>query len=140
MARPLPGLDVPVINPTGQMNQAWFEFFQSLSSVVKALGIAPASFAVSPVTPGDTTVSVTVPTLSDSDNGPGTGVPHNHIGNNNGSAQALWDSFTTIAAYNNAIRADLLASQTAVTALNDRVTELENKLNAVVTDLAARYP
>lgn len=30
MARPLPGLDVPVVNPqTGQMNQAWYEYFQS---------------------------------------------------------------------------------------------------------------
>jgi hypothetical protein len=30
MARPLPGLDVPVVDPqTGQMTQAWFEYFQS---------------------------------------------------------------------------------------------------------------
>lgn len=29
MARPLPELDVPVINPqTGLMTQAWFEYFQ----------------------------------------------------------------------------------------------------------------
>ena len=29
MAKPLPGLDVPVVNPqTGQMTQAWFEYFQ----------------------------------------------------------------------------------------------------------------
>lgn len=28
-AKPLPGLDVPVVNPqTGQMNQAWFDYFQ----------------------------------------------------------------------------------------------------------------
>jgi hypothetical protein len=27
--RPLPGLDVPVVNPqTGLMTQAWFEYFQ----------------------------------------------------------------------------------------------------------------
>lgn len=30
MARPLPGLDVPVINTqTGLMTQAWYEFFAS---------------------------------------------------------------------------------------------------------------
>lgn len=30
MAKPLPALDVPVINPqTGYMTQAWFEYFQS---------------------------------------------------------------------------------------------------------------
>jgi hypothetical protein len=30
MARPLPGLDVPVVDPqTGQMTQAWWEYFQS---------------------------------------------------------------------------------------------------------------
>lgn len=30
MARPLPGLDVPVTNPqTGQMTQTWYEYFQS---------------------------------------------------------------------------------------------------------------
>jgi len=29
MSKPLPGLDVPVVNPqTGQMTQAWYEFFQ----------------------------------------------------------------------------------------------------------------
>jgi hypothetical protein len=28
--RPLPGLDVPVVDPrTGRMSQAWFEYFQS---------------------------------------------------------------------------------------------------------------
>lgn len=30
MAKPLPGVDVPVINPqTGFMTQAWYEYFQS---------------------------------------------------------------------------------------------------------------
>jgi len=30
MAKPLPGLDVPVVDPrTGFMTQAWFEYFQS---------------------------------------------------------------------------------------------------------------
>jgi hypothetical protein len=30
VASPLPGLDVPVVNPqTGQMTQVWFSYFQS---------------------------------------------------------------------------------------------------------------
>lgn len=30
MSKPLPGLDVPVVDPkTGLMTQAWFEYFQS---------------------------------------------------------------------------------------------------------------
>lgn len=30
MARPLPGADVPVVNPqTGFMTQTWYEYFQS---------------------------------------------------------------------------------------------------------------
>lgn len=30
MANPLPGLDVPVVNPqTGQMTQVWYTYFQS---------------------------------------------------------------------------------------------------------------
>lgn len=34
--KPVPGLDVPVINQTGFMNQAWFEFFQSTSSLLNS--------------------------------------------------------------------------------------------------------
>lgn len=34
MAKPLPGLDVPVINPqTGIMNQIWFEYFQGKPAI-----------------------------------------------------------------------------------------------------------
>lgn len=30
MANPLPGIDVPVVNPqTGQMTQVWYTYFQS---------------------------------------------------------------------------------------------------------------
>lgn len=45
MARPLPGLDVPVINPqTGQMTQAWYEYFQShqkLAQLPDVANVAP---------------------------------------------------------------------------------------------------
>jgi hypothetical protein len=36
MAKPLPGLDVPVIDPsTGYMTQAWYEYFQSHQRLVQ---------------------------------------------------------------------------------------------------------
>lgn len=36
MARPLPGLDVPVVNPqTGLMTQAWFEYFSQHQKLVQ---------------------------------------------------------------------------------------------------------
>lgn len=143
MGRPLPSLDVPVINPTGQMNQSWFEYFQNLNSTVKVLG-APTSFAVSPLTPGNTTVTVTLGAITDSGNN-GTGVVHAFIGYNSVGTtaqvlQTLYDSFTTIASYINTIRTDITADQTAVAALNTRVTALENKIDAMITDLAARFP
>jgi hypothetical protein len=35
MAKPLPGVDVPVINPqTGIMTQAWYEYFQSRKGLI----------------------------------------------------------------------------------------------------------
>lgn len=34
--KPVPGLDVPVINQAGFMNQAWFEFFQATSSLLNS--------------------------------------------------------------------------------------------------------
>lgn len=36
MARPLPGLDVPVVDPqTGQMTQIWFEYFMQHQKLVQ---------------------------------------------------------------------------------------------------------
>jgi hypothetical protein len=47
MARPLPGLDVPVVNPqTGQMTQPWYEYFQSrqkLSQLPDVSTVAPTN-------------------------------------------------------------------------------------------------
>ena len=47
MARPLPPLDVPVVNPaTGAMTQAWFEYFQShhkLSQLPDVSTISPTN-------------------------------------------------------------------------------------------------
>lgn len=47
MARPLPGLDVPVVNPqTGQMTQIWWEYFGSrvkLSQLPDVSTVAPTN-------------------------------------------------------------------------------------------------
>lgn len=29
MAKPLPGIDVPVLTPAGTMSQTWYDYFQS---------------------------------------------------------------------------------------------------------------
>jgi len=39
MSKPIPGLDVPVVDPkTGQMTQAWYEYLQSDQKLALALG------------------------------------------------------------------------------------------------------
>lgn len=47
MAKPLPGLDVPVVDPqTGLMNQVWFEYFQGhhkLSQLPDVSTVAPTN-------------------------------------------------------------------------------------------------
>jgi len=47
MAIPLPGLDVPVVNPqTGQMTQAWYLYFlqhQKLTQLPDVSSVAPAN-------------------------------------------------------------------------------------------------
>lgn len=53
--RPVPGLDVPVISQNGYMNQAWFEFFQSTSALLKnTTDTANAAAAASSVKSIDT--------------------------------------------------------------------------------------
>lgn len=41
MARPLPGLDVPVVNPqTGFMTQIWYEYFSSHQNLSQLLDVS----------------------------------------------------------------------------------------------------
>lgn len=123
---------------------AWYDVFKQLDAISPISGSVTATFVVAPLTPGSTSVTVTVGAISDAGNN-GSGVVHSFIGYNSVGTtaqvlQTLYDSFTTIAFYINAIRTDLTADQTAVAALNTRITALENKVNAVISDLTTRFP
>jgi hypothetical protein len=69
------------------------------------------------LTPGNTTVNVTVGAIRDAGNN-GTALSMTFIGYNSSGTtaqvlQTLYDSFTTISSYINTIRTDLTADQTA---------------------------
>jgi len=129
---------------TGKFVIDWYDVFRQLDGLSPISGSVTATFGVAALTPGNTTVSVSTGAISDSGNN-GVGVVHNFIGYNSSGTtaavlQTLYDSFSTIASYINGIRTDLTADQTAVAALNTRLTVLENKVNAVIADLTARFP
>lgn len=43
-AKPLPGLDVPVIDPrTGQMTQVWYEYFQTHQRLGQLPDVSPTA-------------------------------------------------------------------------------------------------
>lgn len=118
----------------------WLEKLKFLEQLQPLSDIAPsASFGVAALTPGTTSVSVTLAAITDNSDAAGTAQTYLRHNTN-----PLWfqlrDNIATLVVYLNAARTDLLASQTAVGALNTRVTALENKINAVIADLHARFP
>jgi hypothetical protein len=137
----IPGQNEPISLGGGPVNPTWYPALKSLEKLSSITDSISGSFAIAQITPGSTSVSVTTPAISDGGNN-GTGVVHNDIGYNStsGTLQSLYDSFTSIAFYINKIRTDLTADQTAVSALNSRVTALENKVDEIITDLASRFP
>jgi hypothetical protein len=62
MAKPLPGLDVPVINSTGQMNQSWYEFYQSLFALLNTTAGTLAALPAHDVTKSDVTRTINAQT------------------------------------------------------------------------------
>lgn len=97
---------------------------------------ANAPFTVQSLTPGNTSLSVSTRTISDSANS-GTGVDGATVGYNLGNAlQSLYDSFTTIKNSLNTLSANDTATQAAVAALNTRVTALEEKINEAIAALS----
>ena len=137
----IPGQNEPISLGGGPVNPNWYPALKSLEKLSSITDSISGSFAITQITPGSTSVSVTTPAISDGVNN-GTGVVHNDIGYNStaGTLQSLYDSFTSIAFYINKIRTDLTADQTAVLALNSRVTALENKVDEIINDLASRFP
>lgn len=141
MAKPLPNLDVPIQNAAGSMTQAWFEYFQSLQSFVNGLAVTGPSFAVLPLTPGSTAYT---PTTGVAKTSTVTGFTVNVqtflMYTATLTTQQMADNFTTIADALTKSATNDTAIQTAVAALNTRITALENKENAVISDLTTRFP
>lgn len=129
----LPTIQQPLVDSTGRCNVIWFEKFKFLEGL-QPLSDVPAIVPPSSLTPGNTTVSVTNRTVSDTLN-IGTGVDASVIGYAS-TAQSLYDSFTTIKNVVNSFNTNHTNSKNAIDALNTRVTALENKVNAIISSLS----
>lgn len=97
------------------------------------------TFTVLPLTPGGNNPSVATGTISDVSDV--TGTVRNYL--QYGSTPTVTinrDNIATTAYYLSSIRTDLLSLKTATDDNDTRTTALENKVNAIIADLAARFP
>lgn len=129
----IPGQNVPISLGGGPVNPDWYLVLKYLETL-SPLSDIPAVVPPAPLTPGNTTVSITNRTLTDATN-TGTGTDIGVIGYN-ATAQSLFDSFTTIKNVVNSFNTNHTNSKNAIDALNTRVTALENKVNAIITALS----
>ena len=131
----IPAQSEPISIGGGPVNPVWYDKFKYLERL-QPLSEIPAVVLPPPLTPGNTTVAVTLGAITDG----GNVAPGNiqaYIGYGTPTVlQSLYDSFTTIASQFNKTRTDLLAAQTAEAALNARVTTLENKVNDLISALS----
>ena len=104
-----------------------------LQSIEKA-AFLETPFDVDPITPGNTTATVTSRTVTDSANA-GPGVDSGILGWS-GVTQTLYDSFTTIEAVLNTFNTNQANLNAAIAALNARVTALEEKTDEIITALS----
>lgn len=128
----IPGQGVPIqvgnaINPDWYLVLKYLETLSPLSDI-------PAIVTPAPLTPGNTTVSVTNRTVTDSLNS-GAGTDSGNIGYAL-SGQSLYDSFTVIKNVINSFNTNHTNSKNAIDALNTRVTALENKVNAIIASIS----
>lgn len=137
----VPGQNVPIILSSGQMNPDWYPVFKFLETLQPLSDIDNPSFTETGLTPGNTTVTVTSRTVNDSLNGvAGTDPGTNPIGLGNSGGTTVNDSFTRLANILNAQYTNDANLATAIGALNTRTTDLENKINDIVSDLDTRFP
>jgi len=129
----LPTIQQPLVDSTGRCNVIWFEKLKFLEGL-QPLSDVPAIVPPPPITPGNTTVSVTNRSVADTLN-IGTGVDASLIGYAS-TVQSLYDSFTTIKNVINSFNTNHTNSKNAIDALNTRVTALENKVNAIISALS----
>jgi hypothetical protein len=142
MAVRMPPVGQRVIEDNGQMNDKWRDFFRYIESLQPLDEIVNPSFTVTALTPGSTAYS---PTTGVSKTftvlGAFTPVIQAALTYGTGvTAQNLVDDFATIADALTKAATNHTSIQTAVSALNTRVTALENKENEVISDLDSRFP
>lgn len=128
----IPGQNVP-IQVGNSVNPDWYEklkFLETLSPLTDIPAIVPPS----PVTPGDTPVTITNRTVTDASN-QNPGVDTGVLGFG-ALSQTLYDSFTTIEAVLNSFNTNHTNEKAAIDALNTRLTALENKVNAIIAAIS----
>ena len=135
----IPGQSVSVdLNATGGVRPEWYEKLKFLETLQPLTDIVNPTFSVTTLTPGNTTTSITNRTVSFDNGGLGgsdTGVLG--VGTASNPQQNSWVTTGSIIGQ---FSANHTAHKNASDALNARVTALENKINAVINDLRARFP
>lgn len=130
----LPPVAHRLVDPaTGLIDRDWFNAFKPLEKL-DPLSEIPALVPPPPITPGNTTVSITNRTVTDGAN-VGTGSDNGILGAG-AAIQTYYDSFTTIKNVLNTFSTNHTNSKNAIDALNTRMTALENKVNAIIAALA----
>lgn len=97
------------------------------------------AFTVTALTPGSNNPSVTVGAITDASDVVGTVRTYLEYGSTP-SATMQRDNVATLVSYITAIKSDLSSLKTATDDNDTRTTALENKVNAIIADLAARFP
>lgn len=139
----IPGQNVPIQLANGQMNPDWYPVFKFIETLQPLSDIDNPSFDEAPLTPGSTSATVTSRTVTDGNNstaGVDAGTDPIAIGYKATDSQTWFDSFTIIKNILNAQYTNDANLDAAVDALNTRTTDLENKLNDVISDLDTRFP
>lgn len=98
-----------------------------------------ASFMVTPLTPGSNNPTVGTGAITDASDVVGTVRTYLQYGSTPSAAMQR-DNVATLVSYITQIRADLSSLKTATDDNDTRTTALENKVNAIIADLAARFP
>lgn len=131
----LPGYDVPIVLQGGIINPEWYKIFKFVESLQPLSDIPPEPpFPVSPVTPGNTSVSTQ--TLSKSVVGSPTGSAQLTFQYFPNTSQVIADNYATIYDVFNKQDSNTSSQNTAISALNVRMTSIENKINEIIAALS----
>lgn len=134
----IPAANEPVIMSDGSMNPNWYLFFKFIETLQPLSDIENPAFTVPAITVGNTTTAVTNRSVS-VDNGGLTGVDTGVLGVGTVS-NPQQNGWTTLMNVVNAYSTNHTNHKNAADALNTRMRAAETKLNAIIADLATRFP